>query len=241
MALITCHDVTLGYEGKMISHNIDFQVQEGEYLCIVGENGVGKSTLMKALLNLRKPLRGEIVRGDGLKEYEIGYLPQQNNVQKDFPASVREVVLSGCLNRCGFRPFYNAEEKKICRENMERMGIWELRKSCYRDLSGGQQQRVLLARALCAARKVLLLDEPVAGLDPKVTTEMYELIGSLNKDGITIIMISHDIAAAVRYATHILHLMGNGTDSRPFFYGTTEEYLQSEVYHTLVGKEEHHA
>ena len=236
-----CHDVTLGYEGKMISHNIDFQVQEGDYLCIVGENGVGKSTLMKALLNLRKPLRGEIVRGDGLKEYEIGYLPQQNHVQKDFPASVREVVLSGCLNRCGFRPFYNAQEKNICRENMERMGIWELRNSCYRDLSGGQQQRVLLARALCAARKVLLLDEPVAGLDPKVTAELYEVIESLNKEGITIIMISHDIAAAVRYATHVLHLMGNGTERLPFFYGTTEEYLQSKVYHTLIGKEEHHA
>lgn len=233
MALIKCQDVTLGYEGKTISHNINFQVQEGDYLCIVGENGVGKSTLMKALLNLRKPLQGEIVRGDGLKEYEIGYLPQQSNVQKDFPASVREVVLSGCLNRCGFRPFYNAQEKKICQENMERMGIWELRNSCYRDLSGGQQQRVLLARALCAARKVLLLDEPVAGLDPKVTTEMYELIKSLNKEKITIIMISHDIAAAVSYATHILH-MGN----QPFFYGTTEDYLQSEIYHAFIGKEE---
>lgn len=236
MSFIKCQDVTLGYEGKAISHNINFQVQEGDYLCIVGENGVGKSTLMKALLNLRRPLQGEIIRGDGLKEYEIGYLPQQNNVQKDFPASVYEVVLSGCLNRCGLRPFYNAAEKELCRENMERMGIWELKSTCYRDLSGGQQQRVLLARALCAARKVLLLDEPVAGLDPRVTTEMYELIHGLNKEGVTIIMISHDIAAAVHYATHILH-MGN----QPFFYGTTEDYLQSDIYHSFIGKEENNA
>lgn len=237
MSFIKCENVTLGYEGKAISRNINFQVREGDYLCIVGENGVGKSTLMKALLNLRKPMQGEIVRGDGLKEYEIGYLPQQTNVQKDFPASVWEVALSGCLNRCGLRPFYNREEKKLCQENMQRMGIWELRNSCYRDLSGGQQQRVLLARALCAARKILLLDEPVAGLDPKVTAEMYELIRSLNKEGITIIMISHDIEAAVKYATHILH-MGN----HPFFYGTTEEYLQSEVYHSFIGKgEQNHA
>ncbi len=237
MSFIKCEDVTLGYEGKAISHNINFQVQEGDYLCIVGENGVGKSTLMKALLNLCKPLRGEIVRGDGLKEYEIGYLPQQTNVQRDFPASLWEVVLSGCLNRCGIRPFYNREEKKLCQENMQRMGIWELRDSCYRELSGGQQQRALLARALCAARKILLLDEPVAGLDPKVTAEMYELIQGLNKEGITIIMISHDIEAAVKYATHILH-MGN----HPFFYGTTEDYLHSEVYHSFTGKgEENHA
>lgn len=246
MSFIKCQDVTLGYEGKAISRNINFLVQEGDYLCIVGENGVGKSTLMKALLNLCRPMQGEIIRGDGLKEYEIGYLPQQSHVQKDFPASVREVVLSGCLNRCGLRPFYNAAEKKLCQENMERMGIWELRNACYRDLSGGQQQRALLARALCAARKILLLDEPVAGLDPKVTTEMYELIQSLNKEGITIIMISHDIAAAVRCATHILHLMGNGyasasssdMDGSSFFYGTTEAYLQSEIYRAFIGKEE---
>lgn len=232
MSYIQCKNVSLGYEGKAISHNISFEVNKGDYLCIVGENGVGKSTLMKSLLNLRKPLSGEIIRGDGLKEYEIGYLPQQTNVQRDFPASVREVVLSGCLNRCGLRPFYNAQEKKLCNENMERMGIDGLAGECYRNLSGGQQQRVLLARALCAARKVLLLDEPVAGLDPKVTYEMYELIEGLNKEGITIIMISHDIKAATEYATHILH-MGD----KPFFFGTTKNYLASEIYHSFMGKE----
>lgn len=232
MSYIQCKDVSLGYEGRAISQNISFEVNKGDYLCIVGENGVGKSTLMKTLLNLRKPLAGEIIRGDGLREYEIGYLPQQTNVQRDFPASVREVVLSGCLNRCGLRPFYNAQEKKLCDENMQRMGIGELAGECYRNLSGGQQQRVLLARALCAARKILLLDEPVAGLDPKVTLEMYELIEGLNKEGITIIMISHDINAATEYATHILH-MGN----HPFFYGTTKDYLESDVYNSFMGRE----
>lgn len=236
MSYIVCKDVTLGYEGKIISHNINFTVNQGDYLCIVGENGVGKSTLMKTLLNLRKPLSGEIIRGDGIREYEIGYLPQQTVVQRDFPASVREVVLSGCLNRCGLRPFYSAAEKKICEENMERMGIAELKNTCYRELSGGQQQRVLLARALCAARKILLLDEPVAGLDPRVTVEMYELIKDLNKEGITIIMVSHDIDAAVKYATHILHM-----DNKPAFFGATADYLESGIYQSFMkrgGKED---
>lgn len=233
MAYITCKDVSLGYEGKIISKDINFVVEQGNYLCIVGENGAGKSTLMKTLLNLRKPMSGEIVFGDDLKEYEIGYLPQQTPVQKDFPASVYEVVISGCLNRLGLRPFYTAKEKSICMENMERMEIAHLKNECYRDLSGGQQQRVLLARALCAARKVLLLDEPVAGLDPKVTLEMYELIQRLNREGITIIMISHDIASAVKYATHILHM-----DNVPSFFGTTEKYQESDIYRSFFGKKE---
>lgn len=231
MSYIVCKDVTLGYEGRIISQDINFTVNPGDYLCIVGENGVGKSSLMKTLLNLRKPFGGEIIRGDGIKEYEIGYLPQQTVVQKDFPASVWEVALSGCLNRCGLRPFYSATEKKLCMENLSRMGIADLKNACYRDLSGGQQQRVLLARALCAARKILLLDEPVAGLDPRVTVELYELIKSLNKEGITIIMVSHDIQAAVKYATHILHM-----DNKPAFFGKTADYLESDVYKAFMGK-----
>ena len=206
MAQLIVEDLSLGYENQTIVEGLNFEVNSGDYLCIVGENGSGKTTLMKTLLNLKSPISGRIVTGDDLRKNEIGYLPQQTIVQKDFPASVQEIVLSGCQGRCGFRPFYNKEEKKLARENMERMGITDLAKRCYRDLSGGQQQRVLLARALCATRKVLLLDEPVAGLDPKVTTEMYNLISELNKEGITIIMISHDIAAAVKYASHILHI-----------------------------------
>ena len=222
MSFITVKNLEVGYEKKTITEPINFKVDRQDYLCIVGENGAGKSTLMKTLLGLIKPVGGEIVFGDGLKANEIGYLPQQTVVQRDFPASVREIVLSGCQARAGFRPFYNKEEKKLAEENMERMGITGLADSCYRELSGGQQQRVLLARALCATRKVLLLDEPVSGLDPKVTADMYELIDGLNRDGITIIMISHDIAAAVRYATHILHIGAN------LFYGSREEYMESD-------------
>lgn len=222
MSFITVKNLEVGYEKKTITEPINFKVDRQDYLCIVGENGAGKSTLMKTLLGLIKPVGGEIVFGDGLKANEIGYLPQQTVVQRDFPASVREIVLSGCQARAGFRPFYNKEEKKLAEENMERMGITGLADSCYRELSGGQQQRVLLARALCATRKVLLLDEPVSGLDPKVTADMYELINGLNRDGITIIMISHDIAAAVRYATHILHIGAN------LFYGSREEYMESD-------------
>lgn len=230
MAILTCRDLTLGYEGKKVVEGLTFTVESGEYLCIVGENGSGKSTLMKTILRLKAPLSGQISTGDGLKQTEIGYLPQQTVVQKDFPASVREIVLSGCLNRCGFRPYYSREEKALAEMNMGKMGIASLAKRCYRELSSGQQQRVLLARALCATRKLLLLDEPVAGLDPKVTAEMYALIEKLNRDeGITVVMISHDIAAATRYASHILHI-----SSKPLFYGTTADYLQTPIGKAFV-------
>ena len=223
MALLTCSDLILGYDGVAVAAKIDFEVNSGNYLCIVGENGSGKSTLMKTLLGLMKPLGGSIATGDGLKRKEIGYLPQQTVIQKDFPASVYEIVLSGCGNSQGARPFFNKEEKKIAKDNMEKLGITHLAKRCYRELSGGQQQRVLLARALSATKKLLLLDEPVSGLDPKVTAEMYEIIAELNrKDGITVIMISHDIAAALRYATHILHV------GKKVFFGSVSDYRASE-------------
>ena len=223
MALITATELALGYDSHAIVENLSFSVNQGDYLCIVGENGSGKTTLMKTLLHLQEPLKGKITLGDGLRKNEIGYLPQQTVVQKDFPASVREIVLSGCQGRTGLRPFYNKAEKKLAEENMERLGITSIAGRCYRELSGGQQQRVLLARALCATRKVLLLDEPVSGLDPAVTADMYDLIKELNLEGVTIIMISHDISAAVRYATHILHV-GAAT-----FYGSCEEYITSET------------
>ena len=223
MACITVRDLALGYDASTIVEGLNFTVNAGDYLCIVGENGSGKSTLMKTLLHLQEPIGGQVLIGDGLKRNEIGYLPQQTLVQKDFPASVREIVLSGCQGRCGLRPFYKQEEKRLAEENMKRMGISGLANRCYRELSGGQQQRVLLARALCATRKVLLLDEPVSGLDPKVTAEMYGLIADLNQEGITVIMISHDIAAAVRYASHILHIGAR------IFFGTKDEYLESDA------------
>ena len=222
MAQLICQDLCVGYDGKAVLQDLSFAVFSGDYLCIVGENGSGKSTLMKTILGLQQPVRGRILTLDGLRKNEIGYLPQQTQVQKDFPASVREIVLSGCQGRCGSRPFYNKAEKQLAADAMAKMQIAQLAKRCYRELSGGQQQRVLLARALCATRKMLLLDEPVSGLDPKVTAEMYALIEKLNReDGITVIMISHDIAAAVKYASHILHI-GDAV-----FFGTKTEYLQS--------------
>ncbi len=225
MAQLTCQNLTLKYDGRVILEDLNFTVRAGDYLCIVGENGSGKSTLMKTILGLHTEYEGNMETGDGLLASEIGYLPQQTNVQRDFPASVREIVLSGCQGRCGFRPFYTKEEKNLARRNMGRMGILEFEKRCYRELSGGQMQRVLLARALCATQKALLLDEPVSGLDPKVTVEMYQLIARLNRDdGITILMVSHDIAAAVKYASHILHI------GETVFFGTKQEYLASGVY-----------
>ena len=222
MAQLTCQNVRVGYDGRAVLQGLNFEVSPGDYLCIVGENGSGKSTLMKTILGLQAPIGGRILTGDGLRKNEIGYLPQQTQVQKDFPASVREIVLSGCQGRCGSRPFYSKEEKRLAEENIGKMGIGSLTKRCYRELSGGQQQRVLLARALCATRKMLLLDEPVSGLDPRVTAEMYERIEKLNREeGITVIMISHDISAALRYASHILHI------GSALFFGTKADYLQS--------------
>ena len=223
MALITADNLSVGFGNHVVAEGLSFSVNAGDYLCIVGENGSGKTTLMKTLLGLIEPVGGSLVIGDGLKNNEIGYLPQQTLVQKDFPASVKEIVLSGCQGACGLRPFYNADEKELARRNMEKLGILPLADESYRKLSGGQQQRVLLARALCATGKVLLLDEPVSGLDPIVTAEMYDLIAKLNGEGITIIMISHDIASAVRSATHILHI------GERVFYGTKDEYVKSET------------
>ena len=220
MAYLTVQNLSVGYDGHPVAEGISFTVSAGDYLCVVGENGSGKSTLMKTLLRLQEPLRGQIMPGDGLQRNEIGYLPQKTAVQRDFPASVRETVRSGCQGRCGRRPFYNREEKSLAAEAMERMGIASLAEQSFRELSGGQQQRVLLARALCATRKLLLLDAPVAGLDPKATAELYELIASLNREGVAILMVSHDLAA-VDYASHILHVGDR------VFFGTREAYLES--------------
>ncbi len=225
MAYITCKDLALGYEGKVVTEQLNFSVEKGDYLLILGENGAGKSTLMKALLQLIAPISGEIVYGDGLKPFEIGYLPQQTVVQRDFPASVWEIVLSGNLTRNENRFFYGKKEKARAQENMERLGIWEMRKKSYRTLSGGQQQRVLLARALCAAGRVILLDEPVSGLDPKVTADMYQLIARLNREGVTVLMVSHDLTSALEHASHVLHV-----GRKQMFFGTTEDYKKSKAY-----------
>ena len=345
MAQISCEHLALGYEGRTVIEDLNFEVNAGDYLCIVGENGAGKSTLMKALLGLKAPTKGSVRYGDGLDKNGIGYLPQQTQVQKDFPATVEEIVRTGVLSRkdelpppppefdprairarekiakrekkdpeaakklaeryrlkeekraekaretearraaaeqkkkdkardrirnagkkdrkkamklaeryrtneeartemlrdrkefvSAIRPFYTRRQKAYAAAQMARMGITQFRRRCYRELSGGQQQRVLLARALCATEKMILLDEPVAGLDPRVTQEMYDLIEELNKDGITVIMVSHDIMAAVRYASHILHV-----SRAHMFFGTKEAYLRSEIGKTFTGAGGDHA
>ncbi len=231
MAILSCKNVSFAYDSKVALEGVHFSLSAGAYLCVVGENGSGKSTLIKGILGLKEPSRGEVFLGEGLKRSEIGYLPQQTQVQRDFPASVREVVLSGCLNRLGHRLTYSREDKARAAMNMERMGIEDLAKESYQRLSGGQQQRVLLARALCATKKLLLLDEPVTGLDPIATGEMYNLIKLVNLcDNITVIMVSHDIHEAARYATHILHL-----GQKQLFFGSTAEYKESEYARRFLG------
>ncbi len=220
MAQIHCSNLSLGYEGTPVLEHLNLQICEGDYLCILGENGTGKSTLMKAILGLHPITSGTIALGDGLKAKEIGYLTQQSEIQRDFPASVTEIVRSGCQNQLGWRPFYSKEERQRAAAAMERLGITHLSKRCYREMSGGQQQRVLLARALCATQKILFLDEPVTGLDPEVSREFYEIIETLHReDGVTIVMISHDVEVSIQYATRILHL---GADT---FAGDKPNYL----------------
>ena len=223
MPLLSFENLAIGYENNIIIDNLSFAVEKGDYLAILGENGAGKSTLLKTMLGLIPPLKGQIIFDKEVKRTEIGYLPQQTVVQRDFPASVWEIVISGCLSKTGLRPFYSKQEKEIAEANIKKLGLEDLKKRCYRELSGGQQQRVLLARALCASNKLLVLDEPVTGLDPKVTVQLYEIIASLNKEGITIIMISHDLQA-LQYANKVLHI-GHQT-----FFGSKEDYLKSQDY-----------
>ncbi|MDR1471205.1 MAG: metal ABC transporter ATP-binding protein [Synergistaceae bacterium] len=231
MPLLACRRLSLGYGGNVVLNGVDFQVNSGDYLCVVGENGSGKSTLMKGLLRLQPPMNGEVAYGDGLKANMIGYLPQRVTTGADFPAGAYEVVLSGRLGRRGMRPFYTRQDKEAARANMKMLEIDGLTGACFGELSGGQQQRVLLARALCSADRLLLLDEPVAGLDPVVAQEFYDILGRLNaSNGMTIIMVSHDVGRAAAHASHVLHL------SRvQRFFGPRDEYLKSDVGKKFTG------
>lgn len=223
--ILSCRDVTVAYDSKIAVDHVSFEVNEGEYVCIVGENGSGKSTLLKSILGLVPLKCGSVSFGPKVHRKRLGYLPQQTNIQKDFPASVYEVVLSGCLNRRGLKPFYSKADKEQAMHHMERLGIGDFKKRSFSALSGGQQQRVLLARALCATDKLLLLDEPVTGLDPLVTEELYQLIEQLNRDlGVTVIMVSHDISSSIQYADKILHI-----NQSLLFYGDTKSYENTEL------------
>ncbi len=230
MAILECVDVSFGYDSNIVLSDVNFSLCGGEYLCILGENGAGKSTLIKGILGLIAPVKGKVLFGEGLKSHEIGYMPQLMMINSNFPASVLEVVLSGRINSMGMRPFYNNTDRKDALEKLELMGMKGFEKKSYRDLSGGQKQRVLLARAMCAAKKLILLDEPVSGLDPAATAELYDMIKRINSEyKMTVIMVSHDTRAAVSYASHILQL-----SHTQLFYGTKDEYVISRIGHEYL-------
>lgn len=230
---IICEHVDFGYENHEAVVDLNLDIYPGDYLCVVGENGSGKSTLVKGLLGLLRPTGGNLYVSGELRRGGIGYLPQQTAAQKDFPATVYEVVLSGTLSRRGNRPFYSGAEKRLAISNMERLGIAGLKGKCCRELSGGQQQRVLIARALCASDQMLILDEPVTGLDPAAIQEFYGLIRRLNRDeNITIVMVSHDIRNVIHHADKILHMQ-----QKPLFYGTAEAYRGSRAGDEFLGGE----
>jgi zinc transport system ATP-binding protein len=227
--IYSAKDLSFAYDGNVVLHNLNFSLEAGDYFCIAGENGSGKSTLLKGLLQLIKPAEGTL-QYDMFLKAKTGYLPQQTALQKDFPAGVFEVVLSGRISKKGFFPFYTAKDKSIAEQNLQRLHVLDLKHKCFRELSGGQQRRVLLARALCAAEKLLILDEPAAGLDLIATQEMYALLKKINIElAMTIIMVTHDINCAVNYANKILHLQ-NGQN----FFGSVNEYTESEVGKTFL-------
>ncbi|MBQ2676662.1 MAG: metal ABC transporter ATP-binding protein [Clostridia bacterium] len=231
MNLLSVKNLSVMYDNLLAAENISFDVAEGDYICIVGENGSGKSTVLKGILGLVPLKSGTVEYIYPVSKTDIGYLPQQTSLQKDFPASVYEVVLSGCLNADKTKWFYNKNDKQTALKNMEKLEILELKNKSYRDLSGGQQQRVLLARALCSAKKLIMLDEPVTGLDPMVSDKMYQIISEINKKtGISVVMVSHDVESAVKYADKILHL-----DTKMQFFGTTSDYLSSDIGRGFVG------
>ncbi len=235
MALITSKNLSLAYEGVTVISNLTFMVEKKDYLCIIGDNGTGKTTLIRSILGLKHPGSGEVYFSNDLPRNAIGYLAQQTQVQKDFPASVWEVVLSGCLNQKGFSPFYKNEDKQNAMRVLKMLEILELKHKCYRELSGGQQQRVLLARAILAGKDVLVLDEPTTGLDPKMTTEFFSLVQRLNQEeGIAVVMVTHDTHCAVKYAKHILHLKEDG-----YFFGKTDDYVSSEQGRKYIGGHRH--
>ncbi len=231
MMVLEAKNASFGYDGRAVVAGVSFTVNSGDYLCVAGENGAGKSTLIKGLVGLKAPMVGSVTLGGSLKSSEIGYLPQGTAAQQDFPASGYEVALSGRLNRRGIKPFFSREDHRAARENLERMSAWDLRRLCFRDLSGGQRQRVLLARALCAAKELLVLDEPVSGLDPLAAEALYREIERLNRElGIAVIMVSHDVKGALRYAGHVLHIGGERAD-----FMTVADYLQSEIGTQFAG------
>jgi len=233
VSVISCSNLVVGYKNKHIVENLTFDINNGDFLCIVGENGAGKSTLVRTLVGLIPAISGNI--NYSIPKNRIGYLPQQTAAQSDFPASVYEIVLSGCLNSCGPVPFFSVAQKQKAVCNMEKLGISDLSSECFRELSGGQQQRVLLARALCASSELIILDEPVTGLDPLVTKDMYRIISDINSSGTTVVMISHDINSSVKYASHILHIAG-----KPRFFGTVTDYINSDAYTALISGRRYH-
>ena len=228
MTLIECKRLSVGYDKKVVCKDINFKVEEGDYICILGENGSGKSTLLKTILGLNKAVFGKVIFEKSLSKNKLGYLPQQNDFQKDFPATVKEVIMSGFISQMGLRPFYNKAEKNKANGIIEFLGLENLTKNGFKELSGGQQQRVLLARALCATDKILVLDEPTNGLDSKTTNQFYKLLKNLNNSGLTIIMVSHNLDKVMEYAGHIVYLK----DSM-IFNGTKQEFESSDIMSAL--------
>ena len=233
MAQLRCENISVGYEDGIVVSDVSFELNRGDYVCIVGENGAGKSSLLKGILGLAKIQGGKLEYGDGMSRADVGYLPQQKDYQKNFPATVKEVVMSGFLNKMGLRPYYNRAEKAKAMEILSDCGMADYVRASFGSLSGGQKQRVLLARAMCATDKLLLLDEPTTGLDPVATEELYELLKRLNREKkTTILMVSHDLNKAVSDAGLILHV---NKRSGCGYFGPADKYLDSEAARHFLG------
>lgn len=222
MPLIEFKDLCIGYEHKVIIKNINLEINDGEYVCVFGDNGVGKTTFLKTILGLIPPLSGSIIIEDTFNKKEVGYLPQRMQLKPEFPASCFEIVLSGCVNRLKIWPFYRKSHRDLAIEKMKLLGVANLKDKPFRVLSGGQQQRILLARALCATDRLLILDEPFTGLDYHAAKSLYDLLEKINKQlNVTIIVVSHFMEDILAYSTKVVHL-----SKEEVFCGTPEQYVQ---------------
>lgn len=227
--LLECKNLSVSFDGRPIIEDLSFTVNENDFICIVGENGTGKSTLTNAMLGLI-PITSGNIELHGICKSDIGYLPQKLKVENNFPASVYEIVMSGFVGKSIFNPFYTKSQKCKAEDSIELLSIDGIKSRPFTELSGGQQQRVLLARAICAAEKLVLLDEPVTGLDAQSSDNFYKLIMHLNSEhGVAVVMVSHDIERSVQFAGKVLHL---GADN--YFFGTVDEYKATDYYKNFL-------
>lgn len=230
--ILSVKDLNFNYGKIKILKDINFELDKGDYLGIIGANGSGKTTLIKVLLGLLQPSSGTVVYHQNiLEDNALGYVPQKTfGDHQNFPATVKEIVRTGLLANKGFLKQYNDEDNKKVVEILNRLNLCDLKNRKINKLSGGQQQRVLLARSLVSNPRVLILDEPTSALDPEVREDFYQLLETVNKSGVTIILISHDLQSIEPYLNKVLLL-----DRKILFFGNPKDFNKTVSAKSYLG------